>query len=132
MANKKLGVSVELIENFLVIKETLERIGIRNKEEKKFFPSCYIVEDENKKDSYKIYHFKELFIKEGKESTYDEVDELRRNTIVFLLQNWKLIKPIDPIEDIQVKKVDVISHKEKHEYTICHKYIFKRKIDIID
>ena len=121
----ELGIPVELNSNFSVVKETLERIGVRNKDEKKFFPSCYVID--NGDDNYRIYHFKELFAKEGKKSTYNDIDELRRNTIVYLLENWGLVKVKTELGDIQVQKIDVISFKEKHEYKICHKYIFKRK-----
>ena len=125
-----LGVEVKLLVDFSVVKETLERVGVRNREEKKFFPSCYIVDE--KDGTYRIYHFKELFKKEGNKSTYDDLDMLRRNTIVFLLKNWGLVDVVnkDNIEEIQVKKIDVISHKEKREYKICHKYLFKRKVKI--
>jgi len=123
----KLRVQVELLENFSVVKETLERVGVRNRDEKKFFPSCYIIQEDD--DTYCIYHFKELFAREGKETTYNDVDELRRNTIAFLLQNWNLVKIVDELGDIQVKKIDVLNYGEKKDYRICHKYLFKRSVE---
>jgi hypothetical protein len=129
MEYEKLGVEVELLGNFSVIKETLERIGIIAREKKKFYPSCYLVEDEGE---YRIYHFKELFLKDGNESTYVDKDRFRRNTICFLLQKWGLIKIVNPAEDdakeILVEKVDILPHKDKNRYRICHKYLFKRSI----
>ena len=120
-----LGIEIELIENFLLIKETLERMGIRNSQERKFFPSCYCIEEDGK---YYIYHFKELFSKEGKESTFNDIDKLRRNTIAYFLQKWGLIKTKEDISEIMEKKIDVLSHADKPQYQICHKFIFRTKI----
>jgi hypothetical protein len=129
MEDVRLGVEVELLGNFSVIKETLERIGINAREKKKFYPSCYLVEDEGE---YRIYHFKELFLKDGNDSSYVEKDRFRRNTICFLLQKWGLIKVKDPAGDdakeILVEKVDILPHKDKGMYRICHKYLFKRSV----
>ena len=130
MEIERLGVSVELSENFSVIKETLERMGVMAKEKRKFFPSCYLVEDDD--GSFKVYHFKELFLKDGKDSTYDDKDRYRRNTICFLLQKWGLVKLIDSKADnakeILVEKVDILPYKEKDNFRICHKYLFKREV----
>lgn len=122
--NKELGIVVTLKKNYPLVAETLERMGIKNSQLKKFFPSCYCIGDD--KGVYKIYHFKELFAKEGKESTYNEVDELRRNTIIFLLKKWELIDCEVPITEILVQKIDVLNHNEKPDYRICHKYFFKK------
>lgn len=123
---KELGIPVTLKKNYPLVAETLERMGIKNSQMKKFFPSCYCIKDE--KDNYRIYHFKELFTKEGKESTYDEVDELRRNTIIFLLKKWELIDCETNIKEILVQKIDVLNHGEKNDYRICHKYFFKKNV----
>jgi len=121
-----LGVKVILNKKYPLIKETLERMGIRNAEEKKFFPSCYCVEDDN--GEYRVYHFKELFQKDGKKSNYDDLDELRRNTIIHFLKKWGLVDYKIDINEILVQKIDVLNHRDKHDYKICHKYYFKKKI----
>lgn len=124
--SKVLGVEVTLKKSYPVIAETLERMGIRNSQLKKFFPSCYCLAEDN---VYKIYHFKELFVKEGKPSTYNDVDELRRNTIIFLLKKWELIDCEVPISEILVQKIDVLNHTDKPDYKICHKYFFKKIVN---
>jgi hypothetical protein len=126
MSDNELGVEVELVKNYPLVKETLERMGIRNAEQKKFYPSCYCVEDEYGR--FKVYHFKELFLKEGKESNYDDIDELRRNTIIHFLEKWGLVSHNHNIDEILVQKIDVLSHKDKRDYRICHKFYFKKKV----
>jgi hypothetical protein len=124
--SKELGVKVNLRKNYPLVKETLERMGIRNAEEKKFFPSCYCVEEDD--GTFRVYHFKELFIKEGKRSNFDDLDELRRNTIVHFLKKWDLVDFEQEIDEILVQKIDVLNHKDKRDYKICHKYYFKKKV----
>jgi len=125
MSLEQLGVEVSLIKNYALVRETLERIGIRNSQEKKFFPSCYCIEEQGK---FKIYHFKELFLKEGKDSNYDDLDKLRRDTIIHFLKKWGLIESSYAIDEILVQKIDVLNHKDRPNYTICHKYYFKKKV----
>jgi hypothetical protein len=127
MQDMVLGIKVSLNENFSVIKETLERIGIKAEEHKKFYPSCYLVETEGE---YRIYHFKELFLKDGKESTFNDKDEYRRNTICFLLKKWGLIEIEEKAEGILVEKIDILPFKDKGKYRICHKYLFKRNVEL--
>ena len=83
------GVGVEVTlptpDSFLKIKETLTRIGISSRKDKKLFQSCHIL---HKKGRYSILHFKELFILDGKHNTFTEEDHARRNTIVNLLEEW--------------------------------------------
>lgn len=123
--NNELGVCVTLVKNYALVRETLERMGIRNNNEKKLFPSCYCVEEG---DEFRVYHFKELFQKEGKDSNFDDVDKLRRDTIIHFLVKWGLVKTDYPIDEILVQKIDVLNHKNKKEYKICHKYYFKKKV----
>lgn len=121
------GIEIEFGDpsDFLKIKETLTRIGVASKNENKLFQSCHIL---HKKGRYAIVHFKELFILDGKEETtiIDEEDYSRRNTIVRLLQDWKLltlvgkkdlIKNAAPMSDIKV-----IPHSEKAKWTLVPKY----------
>jgi len=126
MSTEQLGIEVTLLKNFPLVKETLERIGIRNSQEKKFYPSCYCKETEE--GVYKIYHFKELFIEDGKESTYSELDELRRNTIVHFMKKWGFVDTKFKIPEILAEKIDVLNYNDKPNYKICHKYFFKRPI----
>lgn len=125
MNNENLGVEVSLVKNYALVRETLERMGIRNSQEKKFFPSCYCVEEDG---IYKVYHFKELFSKEGKTSNYDDLDELRRNTIIHFLKKWGLVDTEYELDEILAQKIDVLNHKDKRDYKICHKYFFKTKV----
>jgi len=120
----ELGVEVTLKKEFPLVKETLERMGIRNAKTRKFFPSCYCVEVEEGK--FRVMHFKELFIRDGKESSYDEVDELRRNTILHFLKKWGFVDFDMKIDEIMMKKIDVLNYNDKHLFDICHKYVFKK------
>jgi hypothetical protein len=90
------GVGVEVTlptpDSFLKIKETLTRIGISSRKDKKLFQSCHIL---HKKGRYSILHFKELFILDGKHNTFTEEDHARRNKIVNLLEEWELVKIVD-------------------------------------
>jgi hypothetical protein len=109
-------------DNFLVVKETLSRIGVANKD-KKLFQSCYILQ---KRGKFYIVHFKELFLLDGKSSTYSDEDKGRRNTIVALLRDWDLIDVVDeskikePLTPIQ--KIKVIKSSEKGEWELIEKY----------
>lgn len=125
MEDEELGVEVRLVKSYALVRETLERMGIRNAPDRKFFPSCYCLEEEGR---FRVYHFKELFMREGKESNYDDLDKLRRDTIIHFLKKWGLIETDYNIDEILVQKIDVLNHKDKPNFTICHKYYFKKKI----
>lgn len=108
-------------EDFLKIKETLTRIGISSKD-KKLFQSCHIF---HKKGKYYIVHFKELFKLDGKFSDISLEDKQRRNAIASLLEEWDLLEVIDKskIEDkIHIRKMKIISYKEKDEWELVVKY----------
>jgi len=117
------GIRVELKgDNFNVVRETLERIGVCNHKNKTLYPSCYILQ---KRDSYFIMHFKNMFSLDGKESTLSEEDNLRQTAITKLLQTWGLITILDQENVIQKDKypnVFVLPHNKKGEYIISHKY----------
>lgn len=83
-------------DDFLKVKETLTRIGIASKKEKKLYQSCHIL---HKQGRYFIVHFKELFLLDGKQSNFDKNDMQRRNTIATLLSDWGLIT-FAKIEDL--------------------------------
>ena len=110
-------------ESFLKIKETLTRIGIASKKEQKLFQSCHIL---HKQGKYYIVHFKELFKLDGKINDFSEEDMGRRNTIVTLLAEWELIKPLN-LEQIKepvapLSQIKILPHKEKGEWELVAKY----------
>ena len=127
------GVEIELPdpESFLKIKETLTRIGISSKKDKILYQSCHILHKkdrttEDEKSRYAIMHFKEMFILDGKSNTLDEDDIARRNTIVNLLEEWGLMKVVNPkqTEDpiAPLSKIKILPHKEKANWSLQSKY----------
>lgn len=127
---KGLGVEVELIdiEKFSVIVETLSRIGFSPRNSKKLFQSCHIL---HKRGRYSIMHFKEMYLFDGRSSDISEDDILRRNRIVKLLEDWNLVRVINP-EEIKeftsLKNIRVVPHKEASEWQFEQRYTLgKRK-----
>lgn len=120
----ELGISVELVKPISLVRETLERMGMCNKFEKLFFPSCYCLGNEN--DGFRIFHFKELIAIEGKKTNYSDFDELRRNTIIHFLIKWDIIKVETPPSEILADKISILKSRDKMKYKICHKYEFLR------
>jgi hypothetical protein len=120
-----LGVEVKLKkeEDFLKVKETLTRIGVSSKNDKKLYQSCHIL---HKRGRYAIMHFKEMFVLDGLDSDMSEDDLGRRNTIVKLLVEWGLIDVVDPIKyaqpQLSLARLKIIPHKEKKEWTLIPKY----------
>lgn len=119
-------VSLDDQEDFLKIRETLTRIGVASKKDRKLYQSCHIL---HKQGKYYIVHFKELFKLDGKSSDFSENDRARRNTIVNLLKEWGLIDIIkeDVYEDAPISQIKIISHKEKDEWELVPKYNIGRK-----
>ena len=120
-----LGVEIKLEEeeDFLVIKETLTRIGVSSRKENKLFQSCHIL---HKRGRYAILHFKELFILDGLESNISESDVARRNLIVKLLEEWELYDILQPSSSEEpmanMGQIKIISHKNKNEWELIPKY----------
>ena len=115
-------------QDFLKIKETLTRIGIASRKEKKLYQSCHIF---HKQGKYYIVHFKEMFAIDGKISNFSDEDKGRRNKIIELLQDWELLKVVEP-ESIKnpmalMSQIKIINHKEKNEWTLEAKYNMGRK-----
>ena len=115
---------VDLIEpdNFLKVRETLTRIGIASRKDKKLFQSCHIL---HKQGRYFIVHFKELFALDGKESDISMSDIERRNVIAELLQDWGLLKILDKLKaepKASLSQIKVVSYKEKSEWELIPKY----------
>ena len=123
---KGYGVEVKLISDFLVVKETLERIGIANRKTKVITPSVYIL---HKQGKYFIIHFKELLALDGFKENINETDISRRNAIITLLVNWNMVEiEVEGIyqPDLQ-EQIFVLPHFEKKNYKINHKYRISRK-----
>ena len=122
---KGLGVEGRLEEedDFLMVKETLTRIGVSSRKENKLFQSCHIL---HKRGRYAIMHFKELFILDGLESDISETDLGRRNLIAKLLDEWELCEIIDPdkIKDplASMGQIKILSHKDKKDWELIPKY----------
>tara|TARA_B110000977_G_scaffold2067_1_gene2855 strand:+ start:3723 stop:4127 length:405 start_codon:yes stop_codon:yes gene_type:complete len=126
------GVGIEISlptpDSFLKVKETLTRIGISSRKEKKLYQTCHIL---HKQGRYAILHFKELFILDGKKNTFTEEDLARRNTIVNLLEEWELISIVNPMSDeavsAPINQIKILSHKEKSNWTLEAKYNIGKK-----
>ena len=116
-------------EHFLKIKETLTRIGVASRKEKKLYQSCHIL---HKQGRYYIVHFKEMFALDGKPSNFSDEDKGRRNRIVTLLQEWGLLKIVDAAVSEQqpiasMSQIKIINHKEKNDWVLEAKYNMGRK-----
>ena len=124
-----LEVSLKEPDDFLKVRETLTRIVVASRKDKKLFQSCHIL---HKQGRYFIVHFKELFALDGKHSNLSENDLQRRNTIAQLLADWGLISIVNP--DISENKaplsqIKVISFKDKGNWTLETKYNIGKKVD---
>ena len=115
-------------DDFLKVRETLTRIGVASRKEKKLYQSCHIL---HKKGKYYIVHFKELFALDGKSTDFDENDLGRRNTIAKLLEEWGLIKiadkdrveyPVAPLSQIKI-----LPYNERDEWELVTKYSIGNK-----
>ena len=112
-------------DDFLKVKETLTRIGIASRREKKLFQSCHIL---HKQGKYYIVHFKELFALDGKETNLSENDIARRNTIAKLLNDWNLVGVEGKIEPVApLSQIKILSFKDKDEWTLETKYNIGKK-----
>jgi len=116
-------------DDFLKVRETLTRIGVASRKEKKLYQSCHIL---HKQGRYYIVHFKELFALDGKRANLTLNDVQRRNRITQLLVDWELITVVkqETIEDVSpLNQIKVIAYKEKGEWTLEAKYnIGKKKV----
>lgn len=125
-----LGIAIALDdpENFLKVRETLTRIGIASKADKKLFQSCHIL---HKRGNYAIMHFKEMFAIDGKPNSMTRDDTKRRNAIVKLLEEWELVRPLENIADEDVgslSTIKVLSYTDKAEWNLIPKYSIGKKI----
>lgn len=122
-----LEVTLPAPDNFLKVKETLTRIGVASKKDKKLYQSAHIL---HKQGRYFIVHFKELFILDNKESNITVGDIERRNAIAILLEDWGLLKIVHkPITNTQsvLSQIKIVSYKEKGEWELVPKYNIGQK-----
>ena len=126
--DKMLEVKLKEPDDFLKVRETLSRIGVASRKERKLYQSCHIL---HKQGRYFIVHFKELFALDGKGTNISENDVSRRTSIASLLSDWGLVEIIGDSEPkAPLSQIKVISFKEKHEWTLETKYnIGKKKLD---
>ena len=125
--NNMLEVGLKEPDDFLKVRETLSRIGVASRKEKKLYQSCHIL---HKQGKYYIVHFKELFALDGKNTNLSENDIARRNTIVNLLDDWGLVKVLGKTEpSAPLSQIKVISYKEKSDWTLETKYNIGKKRD---
>lgn len=115
-------------DDFLKVRETLTRIGVASRKERKIYQSCHIL---HKQGKYYIVHFKELFALDGKETNISENDIGRRNRISSLLKDWGLIDIVGSTEPMSpLSQIKIISFKDKSDWTLQTKYnIGKTKED---
>jgi len=117
-----LEISLAEPDDFLKVRETLTRIGVASRKDKKLFQSCHIL---HKQGRYFIVHFKELFMLDGKKANLEKSDLERRNSIATLLSDWGLIE-IQNKEVAQdcapLRTIKIIGFKEKDEWELCPKY----------
>ena len=116
-------------DGFLKVRETLTRIGVASRKEKKLYQSCHIL---HKQGKYYIVHFKELFLLDGKKGNLSLNDVQRRNRIVQLLGDWGLvsISSKESIADVApLSQIKVLAYREKSDWTLESKYNIGKKKD---
>jgi hypothetical protein len=114
-------------DDFLKVRETLTRIGVASRKEKKLYQSCHIL---HKQGRYYIVHFKELFALDGKHANLTVNDVQRRNRIVRLLLDWGLLSVVNPDEVVDIaplNQIKVLSYKDKEEWILEQKYNIGKK-----
>ena len=125
--DKMIEVKLNEPDDFLKVRETLTRIGVASRKEKKLYQSCHIL---HKQGKYYIVHFKELFALDGKFANLTVNDVQRRNRITRLLADWGLISIVkeDTVQDIApLNQIKVLPYKDKHEWSLEQKYNIGKK-----
>ena len=126
-AASKVEVGLKEPDDFLKVRETLTRIGVASRKEKKLYQSCHIL---HKQGRYYIVHFKELFALDGKKANLSLNDVQRRNRIVQLLGDWGLVSVSskESIADVApLSQIKVLAYKEKGDWTLESKYNIGKK-----
>ena len=121
-ASSMVEVRLKQPDDFLKVRETLTRIGVASRNERKLYQSCHIL---HKQGRYYIVHFKELFLLDGKNSDFSDNDLQRRNRITKLLSDWGLVDVVNEqmIEEASsISQIKILPHKEKAEWELIPKY----------
>ena len=130
--NDMLEIGLKEPDDFLKVRETLSRIGVASRKEKKLYQSCHIL---HKQGKYYIVHFKELFALDGKKANLSENDLQRRNRIIKLLSDWGLVEIVkeSSIKDAApLSQIKVIAYKEKGEWSLESKYNIGKKRQVVE
>ena len=125
--DKMLEVVLNEPDDFLKVRETLTRIGVASRKEKKLYQSCHIL---HKQGRYFIVHFKELFALDGKHANLTLNDVQRRNRIALLLADWGLISVVKPdsVNDVApLNQIKVLAYKDKGDWVLEQKYNIGKK-----
>ena len=123
-----LEISLKEPDDFLKVRETLSRIGVASRKERKLYQSCHIL---HKQGRYYIVHFKELFALDGKQTNLSENDIARRNTITNLLKDWGLVEVLGEAEPVApLSQIKVLSYSEKEDLTLETKYNIGKKKEV--
>lgn len=129
MENKKIEftdigvlITIDKPDHFLLLKETLTRIGIASKKSKTLYQSCHVL---HRRGEYRIVHFLELFQYDGKTANFSDDDFRRRNTIAKLLDQWKLCTVTNKADielTVPTSDIKIVPHKEKGDWSLISKY----------
>jgi hypothetical protein len=129
IVNDLIEITLATPDDFLKVRETLTRIGVASKKDKTLYQSCHILHKRDKttkQSKYYIVHFKELFKLDGKPTTITEEDIARRNVVANILQEWGLIKLVDPTKSASpicsITTIKIVPHKEKALWKLEAKY----------
>ena len=123
-----LEVGLKEPDDFLKVRETLSRMGVASRIERKLYLSCHFL---HKQGKYYIVHFKELFALDGKQTNLTENDIARRNTISNLLKEWGLISIMGASSNVApLSQIKVLSFREKDEWELCTKYNIGKKKEV--
>jgi hypothetical protein len=115
-------------DDFLKVRETLSRVGVASRKEKKLYQSCHIL---HKQGRYFIVHFKELFALDGKDTNLSANDISRRNTITNLLKDWGLVNIISEIGEVApLSQIKILSYAEKNDWVLETKYNIGKKKEV--
>jgi len=123
-----LEITLKEPDDFLKVRETLSRIGVASRKERKLYQSCHIL---HKQGRYFIVHFKELFALDGKHTNLSENDIARRNTITNLLKDCGLVEVLGEAEPVApLSQIKVLSYSEKEDWTLETKYNIGKKKEV--
>ena len=129
--NQMVEVTLNEPDDFLKVRETLTRIGVASRKEKKIYQSCHIL---HKQGRYFLVHFKELFALDGKTANLTQNDVARRNRITQLLCDWGLVNRVDEdtiLDVAPLNQIKVLAYSEKGDWILETKYNIgkKRKVE---